>query len=231
MRLSPLVAPARTTRKRLPDPLSRENLSGRIPETAVDYTYSWMKEHPVRLVLKKDRSSKSGDYRQPVNGSSAVITVNRNLNPYHFLVTLIHEMAHHAVYLDWAERSRLKFPFSRPRRPKPHGKEWKRIFREMFLPLLESGIFPQELNEEMLRHMADPKASTAADHKLLTLLKSFDEPDGSVAVETLPADALFRLPDGRIFIKKEKARKRYKCLLHGTKRMYLFQPGARVFRV
>jgi len=47
-------------------------------------------------------------------------------------------------------------------------------------------------------------------------------------LKKLPAKAMFKLKDGRIFRKEEKLRKRYKCIEVHSKRIYLFSPVAEV---
>ncbi|HAD34265.1 MAG TPA: hypothetical protein DCF44_07170 [Chitinophagaceae bacterium] len=44
------------------------------------------------------------------------MSVNGNLNSYHFLITLLHEIAHMLVWEQF--RNRVK----------PHGLEWKHVF-------------------------------------------------------------------------------------------------------
>jgi hypothetical protein len=52
------------------------------------------------------------------------ITVNVNLNPYNFLVTYLHEVAHLEVYRQYK------------RRQPPHGKAWKTHFRLLLIPVM-----------------------------------------------------------------------------------------------
>ena len=73
--------------------------------------------------VKNERKTKHGDYRQLPN-SKHQITINSNLNPYRFLITLIHEIAHFETYNKFG------------RFIKPHGKEWKQTFQHLMLPFL-----------------------------------------------------------------------------------------------
>jgi hypothetical protein len=91
-------------------------------------------------------------------------------------------------------------------------------------------VFPGDVLSCLDYHFKKPRASTFTDHQLLRVLKKYDSPAHSECIESLPFDALFRLPDGRHFIKKEKLRHRYRCIRLDTKRIYLFNPLAQVFR-
>ena len=58
----------------------------------------WLQQHPVRVHVVRPRRSKLGDYRSGTAGKPHRITVNNDLNPYAFLVTLVHEFAHHTAF-------------------------------------------------------------------------------------------------------------------------------------
>ena len=180
----------------------------------------------VLLRISRNRSSKLGDYRLPRPGTIPKISVNHNLNPYSFLITLVHEMAHHAVYSDGSQN---KILLKKKRRPKPHGQEWKSEYRKLMAPLLNETVFPEDILSVLRDYFNNPRASSKADQHLSRMLKTFDEPDGKVILESLPLDSVFHLPNGRKFQKKEKLRTRYRCLCLKTKRLYLFNPLAEVF--
>ena len=57
------------------------------------------------------------------------ITVNANLSKEAFLLTLLHEFAHHMVQV---EHVRIALP---------HGQEWKSAFAEITIPLFETDAF------------------------------------------------------------------------------------------
>ena len=49
-----------------------------IPETAVNVIAIWIVEYDFKLKIKKERSTKLGDYTSPQKGGNHVITVNQN---------------------------------------------------------------------------------------------------------------------------------------------------------
>jgi hypothetical protein len=189
-----------------------------IPENSIEFILDWFKANPVHLRISKARTSKFGDYRAPVNNAPARISVNRNLNRFDFLITLVHEMAHHEV---WIETSAL-------RRRRPHGKEWKKHYRQLMEPLLKETIFPEEVLHHLQSYFENPGSSSRSNKHLVAELTKYDAPDDSVFIESLPFDAIFSLPAGRKFKKKEKLRKRYRCICLNNGKTYLFSPMAKV---
>lgn len=189
-----------------------------VPEAALMYCYEQIKRYGVHLKIVNERLSRHGDYRTLPDGGH-LITVNAGPNPYRFLITLIHELAHLVAFIEYGHRIR------------PHGKEWKQTFKLLMLPLLNPAVFPKELLPALATHFKSPKASSSADARLDRELSRYDETVRGVFVEELPEGALFAYREKRIFKKGSKRRKRYECLELETKRNYLFQPNARVMPI
>lgn len=189
-----------------------------VPEAALMYCFEQIKRHGVHLKIVNERLSRHGDYRKLPDGGH-LITINAGPNPYRFLITLIHEIAHLVAFIEHGHRIR------------PHGKEWKQTFKLLMLPLLNPAVFPKELLPVLATHFKSPKASSSADSRLDRELSRYDETVRGVFVEELPEGALFAYREKRIFKKGSKRRKRYECLELETKRNYLFQPNARVMPI
>ena len=207
----------------------KKHLESCIPEQSIESIITWLLDHNVQLRITNNRTSKLGDYRPPKSGLPARISVNHDLNQYSFLITLVHEMAHHMVF-DESCGNNFIFSFRRKKRPKPHGKEWQFHYHQLILPLLHTGIFPADILFALEQYLEDPKASTMADTHLFRILKKYDKPDGAAFLENLPFDAVFYLRDGRSFRKKEKIRTRYHCVSLNNGKIYLFNPVAQVYR-
>jgi hypothetical protein len=205
----------------------RTVLGPRLPSAAVDDIVDQITEHPISLKVVRQRTSKSGDFRAAHKDDPARITVNGNLNQYAFLITLVHELAHHHVNIGHA-RALNKFTLRRKSRPLPHGKEWKDLFRLLMEPYLNSAVFPTDILPVIIQYLENPKASSSADHRLSKVLKKYDPPDATIWLEELPADAVFTLHGRRTFRKKEKIRTRYRCICLNTNRIYLVSAGAPV---
>lgn len=216
--------------KSAPDPLKekiRSVLGPRLPAAALEHFVDQLSEHPASLKVVNHRTSKTGDFRAPHKGSPARITVNGTLNPYSFLITLVHELAHHHVILDHA-RALQKFSLRRKSRPLPHGKEWKDAFRRLMQPYLNDKVFPADILPVLIKYLENPRASSSVDNHLSKVLKKQDPPDPTIRLEELPFDAVFTLHGRRTFQKKEKLRTRYRCICLNTNRIYLVSAGAPV---
>ena len=101
--------------------------------------------------------------------------------------------------------------------------------KKMMQPFFEKDIFPPDVKHAIVSYLNNPAASSCSDLTLYRSLRKYDTPKESVTtVEKLPAKALFKLKDGRVFRKEEKLRKRYKCIEVSSKRVYLFSPVAEV---
>jgi hypothetical protein len=77
-------------------------------------------------------------------------------------------------------------------------------------------------------HFKNPKASSDTDAKLSVALKAYDKPSNKSYIFEIPRGSHFYLPNGKVFIKGEKLRKRYKCKEVSSGRIYVFQPNAQV---
>ena len=192
-----------------------EVLEKYIPAMAVAPCLELIKSHRVHLKVVNQRVTRHGDYRRMPNGSHKV-TVNASANPYRFLITLIHEIAHLVAFESYG------------RRIKPHGKEWKQTFQFLMLPFLRPDIFPSHLLPLLARHFRNPKASSSTDAQLSIALMQFDEPNHKRCIFELPQGSIFRIYNGRRFKKGAKRVKRYECIEVGTGKVYLFQPNAEV---
>lgn len=185
----------------------------------------WFSTNRVHLLIARSRSSKSGDFRSPVSGSPPVISVNHSLNPYAFLITLLHEMAHFNVFAGQRGGLLLKGR----RRVPPHGELWKEEFRKLTGPFLVVEIFPEPLLEALKHHMKNPRAATHTDPHLARILLYYDRESHGILIESLAEGRVFRTASGMTFRKGEKLRKRYRCVKLPDMRVYLFSPLARVF--
>lgn len=219
-------SPAKKGKLPLADQI-RAIIGPRLPEGAVGEVVRIVESSPVSIIVTRERTSKSGDYRPAHRNRPPRITVNGNLNPYAFLVTLVHEVAHHHVDLEFA-RSQKKFSLRRKSRPLPHGDEWKSTFSRLMKPFLDPGVFPDDILPSLTRYLENPKASSTADHRLSRALKRHDPPDNTRRLEELPFNAEFSLHGRRFFRKKEKQRTRFRCICLQTGREYMVSAHAPV---
>ncbi len=183
-----------------------------IPEQSVALIAEWIIQYDFKLKIKKERSTRLGDYTSPRNGLNHTITINHNLNRYSFLITLVHEIAHLVTYNQHKNSVN------------PHGKEWKQNFQVLIQPFLTTDIFPLEVFSALRMYMKNPAASSCSDMNLLKTLKLHDEQSDIIFIEYLPHNALFLYNGSRIFQKGERIRKRFKCREISSGSVYLFNP-------
>src|SRR5437762_6027153 len=107
-------------------------LEQHLPSPALAYCFMLWEKAPFDLKITRSRQSKVGDFTSRRDIVHPRITLNHDLNPYLFLVTYIHEVAHLHVFLK--HRNRVD----------PHGEEWKNMFKQLMEPLLQNNVFPEE---------------------------------------------------------------------------------------
>jgi hypothetical protein len=140
-------------------------------------------------------------------------------NPYRFLITTLHEIAHLVAFKDFGPRI------------KPHGKEWKHVFKKIMLPFLVPEIFPDELLRVLKLHLRNPKASSDTDTQLALVLNKFDPANEKNYIFELEYGSVFVIHNGRRFIRGKKRTKCYECREVDGKRLYLFSPHAQVIKI
>lgn len=185
-----------------------------LPANAVDYCFDLWERNNFVFKVKNPRRSKLGDYRYVPSTGKHSISVNRDLNPYAFLVTYLHEVAHLLTFRKHGRRAR------------PHGAEWKRNFRDITYPLMTPAVFPEDLLAPIAGYLRNPAASSCADPTLMKALHAYD-------TETLPM--LKELPEGvvfalhnRLFKKGKLKRSRYVCQEVRSGKSYLISGHAMV---
>jgi SprT protein len=189
-----------------------EYLKQFIPPAAVPRVLEYLHHYKVHLTITRERKSVLGDYRHATSQKNHRISVNGNLNPYAFLITLVHELAHLVTFMQHGHKVQA------------HGREWKTCYAMLLQDFLGKEIFPAVIERTLLQSMHDLPASSCADENLMRVLKGFDKDNGLVMVESLPEGQLFDIGEGRIFKKGKKLRKRYQCLEIKTNKLYLFSP-------
>ncbi|WP_144606281.1 SprT-like domain-containing protein [Algoriphagus algorifonticola] len=193
-------------------------LSKHIPANSLPYCLRLWEEKPFNFTVSKSRKSKLGDFRYRRDRSIQTITINGDLNPYQFLLTFIHEVAHLHTFLNFGIEIA------------PHGQEWKHAFQKLLSPLLTVQVFPRDLLIPLQRHMRAPKASSAQD---LFLMKEMSKYDLQKDLETnsflsdLQLGITFEL-EGRVFKKGETRRTRVLCEEIKTGKKYLITRLAKV---
>ncbi len=186
-----------------------------LPDQAIQNCQLLLNKLQVEIKIVKIRVTRHGDYRRMPNGRHR-ITLNATPNPFRFLITLVHEIAH------------LKAFEANGRGIKPHGQEWKQVFQHLMLPFIRPEIFPADLLPLLASHFRNPKASSSTDAALSMALKKYDPPSATLPVMEIPQGDLFQLYNGKKFERGHKRIKRIECTEISTGKLYLFQPNAEV---
>lgn len=190
-----------------------DSLRSFLPPGTYDEVAGFLHQYKVHLTIARERKTVLGDYRHKTDMRNHRISVNGNLNPYAFLITTLHELAHLVVFEKYQHRVQA------------HGKEWQHIFSLLLARFLERKLFPTDIEAELRRILGSPAASSCAEDGLIRILRRYDkENNGRKLVEELGENELFKLEDGRVFQRGLKQRKRYMCVEVKTGRQYLFSP-------
>jgi SprT protein len=184
-----------------------------IPSKAIPFVQFLIDAHSFELKIVTQRQTKHGDFRQLPNGRFQ-ITVNNNLNQFQFLLTLVHEIAHHVTHQRFG-------------RVQPHGKEWKTVFQHLMLPFLQPEIYPKEILPYLAKYLKNPKASTDADVNLSLVLKGNMAQQGKSFIFDIEFGTLFEFKN-TIYKRGNKRRTRYECMNMQNKKIYLFNQNVEV---
>ncbi len=155
-----------------------------MPEASAAYGRKLWQQYGFTFRVVKPRRTRLGDFRVLPQRQTA-ITVNSDLNPYAFLITYVHEVAHAEVY-----RTQRRWT-------KPHGRAWKLAFQRLMQPLLTEAVFPVTILEPLRSYMAWPAATTAASPDLMLALRQIDV--GTTDPLTADRILLRDVPEGQSF--------------------------------
>lgn len=198
----------------------RSSLEKYVPADAVDDCVEWITQHRISVRIKRSRQTKYGDYYPPTGGQSHKITINHDLNQYAFLITFIHEVGHLICFNKHGNRVA------------PHGAEWKREFKNLLIPVLYKNIFPDDIKSALIGYLKNPAASSCSDLQLQKSLSAYNiKKDGWVHLEDLVEGTIFKIHNGKAFIKGRKLQKNFECLSFGNRHKYFINPLMEVMAV
>jgi SprT protein len=182
------------------------------PEPTVDYCHQLWQTHRFKFVVSPKRQTKLGDYRFNAQDGHHIVTVNGNLNPYSFLTTYIHEVAHLTAFKKYGYRVM------------PHGKEWKHEFRELYKPLLVETHLPKDVIQKLHVFLRNPKAASCSEQGLFVAEGNILLPNQRF-LKDLPTGTKFYLKR-KSYLKLELRRTRVLCEDCLSHRKYLIHQDA-----
>ncbi len=189
-----------------------------VPEKAVDYCVHLYQILNFDFKIKKARRTKFGDYRLDRQTGHQTITINNDLNPYAFLITYLHEVAHLQTFQAYGNNIA------------PHGVEWKNEFKAVSAPMIRQTVFPEEIKSRVITYLSNPKASSCSDPILYELLKRYDPKSDKVFLKSLQVGEKFSFND-KEYIYLERKRTRMVCKQTTTNRKYLINQLAEVIPI
>ena len=190
-----------------------------LPDAFVPYICDLIINSHVKFKIVAPRRSKLGDFRANVkHNEKCQISINGNLNPYAFLITTLHEIAHLKTFNQYGNRVN------------PHGQEWKTEFASLLEPILNNNQLPNDLKKVLQKSIKNIKASSFSDIELSRTLKKYDSTKGTSVLEDLNEDCLFKL-NKKVYSKGKLRRTRYLCKEISSGKSYLVHALAEVNRI
>jgi hypothetical protein len=189
-----------------------------IPETAIDAVCNLLEQHPLRLNIVRPRKRIHGSYRKPKTKTDYhLITINNDLNPYAFLMTLLHEIAH--------LQASVKYKSS------GHDDRWKYCFTLLLRQFIDLNIFPEDIQYAVLKHIQNMKSSDFLDVFLTKTLQKYDKANSTspnlVHLEDIPDRTIFQFGNKKME-KQTLIRKYYMCKDLETNKLYRCHPLMKV---
>lgn len=190
--------------------MSLNKLEKKLSNIQINHLKNWLKDDNVIIKVSKKRNSKLGDFR--VNKNNFQISVNYDLAPELFFLTLTHEIAHLKCYKAFKNKV------------KPHGNEWK----NMFAYLIEDSIETYSTDFQVILKTFK-KNPTANYYSFAPMVIYFDKINGNeiTYLKDIDENESFVLK-GKIFTKKRKRKIRYLCTEFATGKNYLIHALATV---
>lgn len=179
-----------------------------LPKDAVPYCSELLMLYKLHLHIEVARKDRLGDY-SPHLGKGNRISINHNLNPYDFLITFIHELAHHVTHQKYGPHHQS------------HGNEWKQAFKDCMRPVVMMGFFPPDIAAPLIKHMQKPKYTHSGDIELMKALSRYDvaQKRDQLLVSDLPIGATFWFQQKQ-FRKLKKLRSYILCEGMATGKLY-----------
>lgn len=183
-----------------------------LPKGSDQLIEKWRGDIPLKIKISKPRKTKLGDYRYHPQSHGHEITLNNNLSLELFLLTLTHEMAHMHAFVKYG------------RKIKPHGKEWKYVFKNLIIQTIP--FYSLETQKALANYAKNPMATLSSYPKLLKCLIK-NEKENFHYIEDLDKGTLF-VVNQKILRKGVLRRTRYLCEEYQSNRKYLVNQATQV---
>ena len=197
----------------------KANIESYVPIELYEYLKGVMNCYHFDLDIVKPRKTKLGDCRIDAKSNRIKITINNDLNPFAFSITLLHELAHLSAFLKFGRFIR------------PHGREWKSEYKSLIQPLLNSKKLPKDIESALIRSVHAIKASSCADYALTKALNQYDKKNPEVIYLEDVKDGESFIFRSNQYLKISLKRSRYLCTEYKTKKRFLIHRLAQVKKI
>jgi SprT protein len=187
-----------------------------LPEHSFEIIEPYLQEYKIQLKLTRARKNILGNFQKDFRSDTNSITVNGDLEPYNFLLTLAHEIAH-CVCINKHGRSVAS-----------HGKEWQVINGIILKQLIDAEVFPADIVQVLNRNLY-AQAASCSDPVLEAVLLKYDTRKQHLQlISSLALGTRFKLENERQFVIVEKRRTRYLCTELTNGKQFLFTASHKV---
>ncbi len=195
---------------------SLKAITPHLPEGWQAAVQAMLATNPILVRVVRHRKTKHGDHLITGAREFSIITVNASGNPWQFVLTLLHEVAHAEV----AHQAR--------HRVAPHGKEWKLAFRA----LLEAHchLIPPDLVDPVMDYARNPLYTADSHRALAAALRRHDTLDLRPTVQELTLGQRFSLDGKTVLVRQGPLRKWFRCTTTDGRALRV-SPTARVHAI
>jgi hypothetical protein len=189
-----------------------------IPKKSIGSVCDLLDLFPTRVKIVNPRKRIHGSYRKPKTKADChLITVNKDLNPYTFLITLLHEIAHLQAYVNHKSLG--------------HRGDWKNCFAALLKQFISLNIFPNDVQSALEKHIQNIKSSDFLDISLTKTLQEYDKKpflfQETITLEDIPEKSVFLFGNKKME-KQSLIRKYYLCKELKTNKLYRCHPLMKV---
>jgi len=196
----------------------KDILHSYIPEKSIDAVCDLLDLFPTRVKIVNPRKRIHGSYRKPKTKTDChLITINKDLNPYVFLITLLHEIAHLQSFVNYKILG--------------HGNVWKNCFAILLKQFISLNVFPDDIQSALEKHIQNIKSSDFLDIYLTKTLQKYDKKplifQETITLEEIPEKSVFLFGNKKME-KQMLIRKYYLCKELKTNKLYRCHPLMKV---
>lgn len=171
----------------------------KLPHPIQESLWELLSELKIDLEFSEPRKTKLADWR--LKNGKQKITINYDLHPVQFFMTLCHEIAHGITWNQYKNTVA------------PHGKEWKNNYKSVIIPLL-NGYFGEYIETRIRKAMKNPKAAGIPPE-----IMEITNP-GQLMVNDINMGVMFPF-DGKMLTKIYKKKTKWMCLEPSTGKQWL----------